>query len=394
MSIIIFLLILSLLIFVHEMGHFLAAKYFGIRVDEFGLGFPPRAAKLFRWKGTDFTLNWLPFGGFVKIFGENPEVAPSSVDKTDQEHEIPLENSSDVSPGKHGQNFFDESRVPEDAVGESFQNKNRGIQAVVLFAGVFFNFIFAWLLISLGFMSGISAPVGMSLPVEDARTMITTVLPASPAGQAGIKSGDAIVSLSRGGVEAELAPSEAADFISGSLEPVTFVLERGGELREVTVTPEMGIVAERPAIGIAMDLIGTVQLGIFESLWQGMRTSVELTWLTAKALGGFISQALVGRADLSQVTGPVGIVGMVGDVRELGFSFLLTFTALISINLAIINLVPFPALDGGRLVFVGIESITRRPVPAKIFNIVNTVGFALLIFLMLLITFRDVRNIL
>ena len=123
MSILIFLIILSALIFVHEMGHLLVAKYFGIRVDEFGFGYPPRAKKLFTWKGTLFTLNWLPFGGFVKIFGENP---------------------IDLAVGP-----------PSD----SFQNKNRGIQAAVLAAGVIFNFLFAWLLLAVVYKS---IPLGLS----------------------------------------------------------------------------------------------------------------------------------------------------------------------------------------------------------------------------------------
>src|SRR3990167_5288827 len=116
MAIILFIIILSVLVIVHEMGHFLVARFFGIRVDEFGIGFPPRAKTLFHWKGTPFTLNWLPFGGFVKIFGENFDTS--------------IENSED-----------------------SFQNKHRAIQALVLVAGVMFNLLFAWLLLSIVYQS-------------------------------------------------------------------------------------------------------------------------------------------------------------------------------------------------------------------------------------------------
>ncbi|MDO8424116.1 MAG: site-2 protease family protein, partial [bacterium] len=124
-----------------------------------------------------------------------------------------------------------------------------------------------------------------------------------------------------------------------------------------------------------------------------LKTTTSLTILTAKAIVNLLSQAVVGRADLSAVTGPVGIIGMVGDTRELGWNYLLIFTALLSINLSIINLMPFPALDGGRLLLVGVETVTRRPIPPRFFNAVNAAGFALLIFLMILITIRDVRNI-
>ncbi|MCR4279423.1 MAG: M50 family metallopeptidase [Candidatus Zambryskibacteria bacterium] len=364
MSIIIFFIILSALIIVHELGHFLVAKKFGIRVDEFGLGYPPRAKKLFSWWGTDFTLNWLPFGGFVKIFGENPDSAEA-----------------------------------EEVSSESFQSKNRGIQASVLAAGVFFNFLFAWLLISLGFMTGIPSPAGLSVPLENPRTIITLVVPGSPADLGGLKSGDAIGSLSRGNdvisatEDAQLSPQIVSEFISLSPEPITFSINRGETAKEVTVTPATDIIAERPAVGIAMETIGTVQLPPHQAFWHGLKTTWAFTVFTAKAIATLISQAFVGKADLGAVTGPVGIVGMVGDMKDLGWSYLVTFTALLSINLSIINLLPFPALDGGRLLFVGIETITRRPIPARFFNAVNAAGFALLIFLMILITIRDVRNI-
>ena len=357
MSIIIFIIILSALIIVHELGHFLVAKRFGIRVDEFGLGFPPRITKLFTWKGTPFTLNWLPFGGFVKIFGENP------VDKI------------------------------ADLVTDNFQSKNRGIQASVLVAGVVGNFLFAWLLISLGFIAGLPAPDNLSLPVENTRTVITTVLPLSPAATAGLKSGDVIVSLSRGEIPSELAPEALSLFIARSVEPITFTVERGGGISTKVVAPEESIIKDRLAVGISMDVIGIVKLPPHKALWYGLKTTSELTLLTGQAIGTFIFEALGGRADLASVTGPVGIVGMVGDVRELGLTYLLTFTALLSINLTIINLLPLPALDGGRLFFIGIEGITRRSIPPRIFNVLNTVGFALLILLMLVITVQDVRNI-
>ncbi|KKT14661.1 MAG: Membrane-associated zinc metalloprotease [Parcubacteria group bacterium GW2011_GWF2_44_8b] len=357
MSIIIFIIILSALIIVHELGHFLVAKRFGIRVDEFGLGFPPRITKLFTWKGTPFTLNWLPFGGFVKIFGENP------VDKI------------------------------ADLVTDNFQSKNRGIQASVLVAGVVGNFLFAWLLISLGFIAGLPAPDNLSLPVENTRTVITTVLPLSPAATAGLKSGDVIVSLSRGEIPSELAPEALSLFIARSVEPITFTVERGGEISTKVVAPEESIIKDRLAVGISMDVIGIVKLPPHKALWYGLKTTSELTLLTGQAIGTFIFEALGGRADLASVTGPVGIVGMVGDVRELGLTYLLTFTALLSINLTIINLLPLPALDGGRLFFIGIEGVTRRSIPPRIFNMLNTVGFALLILLMLVITVQDVRNI-
>ncbi|MEK7147781.1 MAG: M50 family metallopeptidase [Patescibacteria group bacterium] len=362
MSLIIFLIILSVLVIVHELGHFSVAKFFGIRVDEFGLGYPPKAKNLFRWKGTNFTLNWLPFGGFVKIFGENPQDTP---------------RSDLVGQGP---------TLAED----NFQTKNRGIQAAVLVAGVVCNFLFAWLLISLGFVTGMPSPAGLSFPIENPQTVVTTIIPDSPAADAGIKSGDVLISIDN----ISFTPEAASEYISNANPPLVFKVDRGGVISEKVITPASGIVADRSAVGIAMAVVGTAKLPLHKAFWQGLKTTSELTLLTAEALGKFLSQAVVGRADLSAITGPVGLVGMVGDVEELGFSHLVIFTALISINLCLINLLPFPALDGGRLLFVGIETVTRRAIPAKIFNVLNTTGFALLIFLMILVTIRDVRNIL
>ncbi|OHB04893.1 MAG: hypothetical protein A3B16_01630 [Candidatus Zambryskibacteria bacterium RIFCSPLOWO2_01_FULL_45_43] len=245
MSLIIFIIILSALVIVHELGHFLVARFFGIRVDEFGIGFPPRAKKLFLWKGTPFTLNWLPFGGFVKIFGEN----------THLETEFPSALGNSVSKSS-----------------DSFQNKNRGIQAAVLMGGVVFNFLFAWLLLAI----------------------------------------------------------------------------------------------------------------VYRSLYIGLSNTLMFTSETIKAILHFT---------LAEVSGPLGIVGIVGEASSYGFSSLLILTALISINLSVINLVPIPALDGGRLLFVGIEAVTRRKIKPAIFNFLNLAGFALLILLMVFITIQDVRNI-
>jgi regulator of sigma E protease len=355
-TILIFILILSVLVFVHEAGHFLAAKAFGIRVDEFGFGYPPRAKKLGRWKGTDVTLNWLPFGGFVKIFGENYE---------------------------------DKDNEGESREG-SFSHKNRGIQAFVLVAGVLGNVLLAWVLLSLGFMIGMPSPAGLDLPLQDAHTAITQILPDSPAAQSGIKTGDEVLLITRGSDKSDLTPEAVSEFIAASDAPVQITVKRGGEIFTEEVTPTEGIVSGKPAIGVGLDTIGTVKLNPIRSLYEGARATGLLLWYTASAFGHFIAEIFSGHPNLGQVTGPVGIVGMVGDARSLGLVYLLSFAALISLNLAVINLFPFPALDGGRLLFVGIEAVTRRRIPAKFFQIINFVGFALLILLMVIITIRDI----
>ncbi|MDB5194162.1 MAG: hypothetical protein JWN50_176 [Parcubacteria group bacterium] len=356
MNIIIFVIILSVLVFVHEAGHFIAAKTFGIRVDEFGLGYPPRAKKLFKWKGTDFTLNWLPFGGFVKIFGEDPS-----------------------EEAKHSK--------------DSFIAKRRDKQAVVLVSGVVGNFLLAWVFISFGFMMGMSSPVDLGLPTMDAHTTITQILPGSPASAAGLKAGDEVFLITRGEQSAGKTPEEISNFISSGSDPINVTVKRGGEIFTKSVTPASGIVPGKPAIGFGLAEVSIVKLNPVKAVYEGFRAAVLLTRDTAETLWSFIAKAVTGHADFSQVTGPVGLVAVTGQVAGLGFAYLLSFAALISINLSIVNLLPFPALDGGRLLFVIIEAVTRRPIPPRVANTVNAVGFSLLILLMILVTIRDVRNI-
>lgn len=357
MAIIIFLIVLSLLIVVHELGHFLVAKRFGIRVDEFGLGYPPRAKKLFSWKGTDFTLNWLPFGGFVKIFGEN------------KNEQVPLICQS----------------------SDSFSVKHRGIQASVLVAGVVGNLLFAWLLFVVGFNIGLPAPKSLGFPLTDSNTVVVSILPNSPADLAGLKQGDKIIRIGEG-TPPNPSPEDVAVYLSQN-ERALITYVRGRTESSVEVIPVLGIKEDGQAIGIVMDEMGIARLPFLQSVWQGLVITAKLTSLTAVALAQFFSEAIFGRADLSAVAGPIGIVALVGDASALGFVYILTFTALISINLALINLLPFPALDGGRLLFVIIESITKREIPARVANALNSIGFALLILLMILISIQDIRNL-
>lgn len=377
MALIIFLIVLSVLIFVHEVGHFAVAKFFGIRVDEFGLGLPPKVKSLFNWKGTEFTLNWLPFGGFVKIFGEDGEISQNNAEKTQNNAELTLRRSA-YSP--HG--------------SASFQEKNRGIQASVLVAGVVMNFVFAWFLISLGFMVGMPSPATESFPVDNVETVITSVVTGSPAEVAGIEAGDVIVSALREDAVQVLSAREVSSFIGNSTEPISFEILRRGETVNVTVTPQEDASLERPIIGVSMEDIGVARLPFFQSISQGLKTSIEITVYTAGALWDLVSQAFRGNASLSGLTGPVGLVGVVGGASELGFAYLLSLTAVISLNLAIINLLPFPALDGGRLLVVFFEAVSRRSVPARITGALNTAGFLLLIFLMVVVTIHDISNIL
>lgn len=386
MTVILFVIILGALIFVHELGHFIVAKKADIRVDEFALGFPP---KLFRKKigETVYSLNLIPFGGYVKIYGEDGGDA--------DERGFGTQIYADVSASPSAREG-DRREVGAD-VSRRFTSKPRWVQALVLFSGVAGNIIFAWLLISIGFLSGVPSSVEgrYATYVQHPELMITSVLPNSPAERAGLKAGDAILSLQEGSrVFRGIDDESARAFIAASTGKLTIEYKRGGTTQNTEVEPVEGIVSGKKAIGVTLDTVGVVQFGFFRSFYEGALMTWDLLREVTVGIVGFIKQVFLGQADLAAITGPVGIAGLVGEARVLGLVYLLSFTAFISINLAVINLLPIPALDGGRLLFLAIEAIICRPIPTRFTRIVNTAGFVLLILLMVVITYRDILKLL
>lgn len=362
MSIFLFIIILAVLILVHEFGHFITAKRAGIRVDEFGLGFPPRL-----WKKkigeTTYSVNAFPVGGFVKIFGENPD---------------------------------EESTNGKDAK-RSFVHKSKWVQAWVVGAGVIFNLLLAWVLISAGFMVGLPFSADderYGARVQGATLTVTQVIPKSPAETAGIKSGDQILALYSGADALEDPKVSSAQKFIASHEELTFAYMREKKIKTVVMYPKEGLVDGRRAIGISMDKAGILKLPIHEALYAGALTTAAFTWATLTGLLDFFKNIFIGQADFSEISGPVGIVSIVGDASELGFVSLLSLVAIISINLAVINLLPFPALDGGRLFFILIEAVKGSPIKPAITNTVNGIGFILLILLMVVVTYSDIAKIL
>lgn len=361
MSILIFILVLVALIVVHELGHFIAAKLSGMRVDEFGLGYPPKA-----WGKkigeTEYTLNWLPFGGFVKIYGEDPE------------------------PG-----------MP--ALPRSFTSKPRVLQAAVLIAGIAMNLLFAYLLIALTLGLGTTRALTdeEAALAPDAVLAVASVLKDSPAEEAGLVPGDLIIAGASEDGSFEGADSSSFTAFVDEAETLTLtVRDLSGAERAVEVAPREGIIPAEPtraALGVGLSAVGTVAVPLWEAPIEGAVITWELTKQTAIALVAFFGSIFTLSADLAQVSGPVGIAGAVGNASESGLASLLTITALISINLALINLLPIPALDGGRLLFVAIEAVIRRPIPPTFANAVNGIGFLALIALMLVVTASDIFKI-
>jgi regulator of sigma E protease len=347
MTIILFLVVLAVLIFVHELGHFMVAKKSGIRVDEFAIGFPP---KIFGWtRGeTKYVLNLIPFGGYVKIHGENP----------------------------------DEDSISGPDSARSFVNAKKWKQISVLIAGVGMNIIFAWLLISVSFMFG----------SKDSQVILTSVASNSPAQRAGLLQGDKLLKVEN--VDgSNLTTTKVRELIESSLDDqIDITYERKGEIKNTIAIAEINSVEKRRIIGIYMENVGVVKLNPALALWEGGKLTGVTLKQVAVGLGTFLWQTIRGHGDFTQISGPVGIVGLVGDAATFGLAYFLGFVAFISLNLAVINLIPFPALDGGRVLFVAIEVLVRRPIKPQVANTLNTVGFFILISLMLVITYRDITK--
>lgn len=364
-----------MLVVSHEFGHFIVAKFNNIRVDEFSFGFPP---KIWGKKigETTYNINALPLGGYVKIYGQGSD-------------DFPGQNSGEA--------------ITEVDKERSFKHKPRYVQALVLLAGVVMNFLVAWLLLSVGFMSGLPTSVSAvpkGATVQNQALTITSVLTNSPAAKAGIKTGDKIISLD--------TPTDSTKLLSSTLgtenvqnfvknhngEKVNISIIRGKIPMSLTVVPEIGKSSDIAMIGISMDIIGTLRLPIYTAVWEGLKLSADVFAQTVVGFYNLIHGVFTGHANISSLTGPVGIVGVVGDAAKFGFVYLLSFTALISINLAVINLVPFPALDGGQLLFLLIEKVKGSRIKPQIANMVNTVGFGLLMLLMVMITYHDIVKLL
>ena len=364
-----------MLVLVHEFGHFYSAKKFGIRVDEFGFGFPP---KLFGIKKgeTEYTFNLLPIGGFVKIFGENPDDL----------------SAMPAHAGQTGENKVD----PDE--DRKFYNKPAWQQAIVLFAGVFMNFILAWILFSIGLMSGFPTSINSKIDpsiIKNVHTIVVSVIPKSPAENAGLKSGDKIVSIKSGNNQTTyISPEIIKSFIMAKQNTEVNIGYMRGENIEINYTDVfLSESSNGKSLGISMDQRGIAKLSFFSALYKGMGFSFYVLKTTTLGLYGLISDAVQGNGSFAGVAGPVGMVGMVGDAYQFGFVHLLSFAGRISISLAIINLLPFPALDGGRLFFLLIEKIKGSRMNQKFVNYANISGFAVLILLMLVVTYKDIAKL-
>ena len=330
---------LAILIVTHEFGHFITAKLFKLRVDEFAFGFPP---KIFSKKvgETTYSLNSIPFGGFVRIYGESG-----------------VENAS--------------SEKKED-VNRSFYIQQAWKRALIIASGVFMNFIIGWLAFSgIAFFSGIPQGGPIGLHIKD-------ILPGSPAEIAGIKSGDRINDF--------MSISDFQSFVSGKTGDKIMVAGR-----EVVPAADsngegkIGVILEEEYI--------LAKYNFVKSIGEGFIVAITLIKDIYRAVGDLVVGLFSGEKVLSSLTGPVGIFNEIGRASSNGVEYLVQLLGILSLNLAVFNALPFPALDGGRLLFILIEKIIGKRLNVKYEVIANLVGFALLILLAITVTVNDIYRL-
>jgi regulator of sigma E protease len=366
LTIITFIIVLGLLVFVHEFGHFITARRFGVKAEEFGFGFPPRIMGVFKasdgtWKyvkgnkkveapDTIFSLNWVPLGGFVKIKGEDGE-----------------------------------SQDPD-----SFVTSKVWQRFIILLSGVSMNVILAAVLISIGLVIGLPQvidDVGPQAKIANEQIQILEVLPDSPAQVADLKLGDVIFSVD--GNQFTKYDELTAYLDSHVGQELTYIIKREDEELTKQIIPEVREETGQGGIGVAIAETGIVSYPWYIAIWEGIKTTVLLTWAIIMAFTNLFISLIKGQGVTADIAGPVGIAVITGQVTRLGFIYVLQFTAMLSINLAIINAFPFPALDGGRILFLLIEKVIGRPVKREVEAVIHNIGFALLILLILVVTFRD-----
>ena len=361
-TIILFFVILLALVIVHELGHFIAAKLTGMRVDEFAFGFPPRIWS--KKKGeTEYSFNALPLGGYVAIYGENGEKDDKA--KTDP---------------------------------RAFGNRPWWAQLITLVAGVTMNMLLAWVI-----FVGISyGDIRVSLDDEiygrravAPELMVIDASADSPAFKAGLVPGVVITKMESAGASyVGINATSAIEFIRKHVNDPISITYVGiqGEVVKTTVSAVYGIIPDKKALGISLDSVGTVHTNVVDAFRLGTTRTYDMTLATTDGLSALITSIRHGDNVLDSLSGPIGIAKIVGKTSEYGLKAVLTLVAVLSINLAIFNILPLPALDGGRMIIVIGETLTRRKFPHKYMTMLNGLGFVLLILLLVLVSVKDVMH--
>lgn len=370
MSAIVFILVLSFLVIIHELGHFFAAQWAKVKTDEFGLGYPPKAFKLFRWKNTDFTLNWIPFGGFVRMQGEEGQDGDKSEKK--------------------------------EKVGQFYQ---AGVfqKLVIILSGPGINFIFGVLAFTIVFSK-------MGIPEEISQARVGHIDENSPAAQAGLPEDVNITALKYDDQEFSLVTAQEVTQKVYEYRGKTVTLVTTGKCEQkecddtkneyqVYVRTQDETPANQGAMGIAFDQVVFVFYSPLEMPFRsaefGIKQALGLGWQIIQAFSGIIIDLFARGALPQDVAGPIGIVHQAQSIGifEEGWLTVLSFAGMLSINLAVMNVLPIPPLDGGRAVFVILEALLSKKRTQKIEYIFSYGGYILLFGLIILITIKDVLRI-
>lgn len=350
----VFILVLSILVLVHELGHFMVAKLFGIKVEEFGFGFPPR---LFGFKKgeTIYSINALPFGGFVKLYGED-----------------------EAGGGKIRNSKFE---IQNKDIKRAFFAKNAWQRFLVVIAGVVMNFILAVILISYLF-----AAVGVAVPAKNIK--VVEILKNSPAFEAGIKADDKILSFNH--VKIDSVEGFILKTKANLGKPIVLELARGEKTFSIILTPRQNYTATEGPIGVGISNVEIKKYVWYEAPVLGTKEAFSYSWLILNSFGKMIFEFALHGTKPSGVAGPIGVVQLTGHAVKVGLNAVIWFVALLSLNLAVINVLPIPALDGGRLLFIVIEIVARKKVHPKYEAYAHAIGFAILIILIILVTAQDI----
>lgn len=340
---VIFVIILSILVFVHELGHFTVAKLIGVNVEEFGFGLPPRiwGKKI---KKTIYSINWLPIGGFVKLSGEDDEGKAQKL----------------ANPRQY---FFARSK------------KER---ALILLAGVTMNFVLAVGITTYVLTQGVAEASG--------RVHIEEVIPGSPAQKAGLREKDIIANFT--------STPELISYVKAHAgEAITLAVVRGTETFSVTLIPRKEYPKGEGPTGIAISDLETRVYPLSEAPFVATKINIERAGAMLAGIGGLISKLIhlepVGR----DVAGPIGIAQVTGQAVKFGWKAVLEFMSILSLNLAVLNILPIPALDGGRLAFVFLEKILGRKVKPAFEQSTHQIGMIILFILILLISINDILRL-
>ena len=366
-----FILALGPLIFVHELGHFLLAKFFGVRVEKFSLGFGP---KLLGKKigDTEYLLSAFPLGGYVKMFGEGGYIEGGAVHTSDGVDNIPAEKLPMETLRE----------LTDDEKKFSFAHKPVLVRIAIVIAGPAFNMLFAWLIFVVLCMVG----------VPTVTTKIGEALKDKPAAKAGIQKGDVVAAINNMPVYRWDQIAEGVAASKG--EPLVLSVKRGAQLLSFTITPEprvsknlFGEKVDGFAVGVASaGEVITEYFGPLDALVKGTEQTGKVIGLTFMSLVKMAQRVV----PMDSVGGPIMIADMAGKMAESGGTSFLAFIALISINLGVLNLLPIPVLDGGHLLFFFAELVFRRPVPQKVREYAQQIGMALLLGLMVLAFYNDI----